>query len=1239
MKKAFSKWIQTLTTTTSETSTKKRGKGGKKSSAPQSKKLALECLEDRCLLSITFNPLEPYTYQPSGVSAISLGLGNTDFLDVAKISSRGNDIVSINQNLQTVSVFLNQGNGKYGHPTTGLPETTVITGPGLGSLEAKYALVDMNGDGIADLLVFYPKQVAQGGQGGTRTDLFVDVYTGMSNGKFETAPKTSQIANPFTWTGTDNVLVIDNVQVRDVTGDNRPDLLITLTGTSYASSPSISKTESLFCVGIEGSKFSTTAHTVPTPTVPSGVTVSTVGLANLSAGTSPWQLVCQTETVITGSRNVQTLYFSNTTISTSSGITTPSPTWKKEYTPATTLWTKIANVDQRPGDNIVTGIQYVNNNVLPTYAVRVSTVTTLSSSNTTAEVNASTIDVDIEPRFSAIGNFTGSSFVDILISDGNSYQLLVGTSSGFTAQSKVDSFANYLAVQAWDFNGDGYQDIVAIGEKHLMLLPGTPTSPFYGQWQIIDTFSAKVTSAVFGDFNGDGCLDFVVAYGDAGTTLTLYTGLAPGGSSLFSRFVSIKEARSPSVLVTGNFITPKVTGAQNPKTDLAVLHGGGTEILVLSFNGLQVTSKSTKLPDPANSIVHIAAGDFNRDGYDDIITVNEINATVTILHNKGGSAAGEFDLNSTSITVGTPLNTQTGQGSRPSFVAVADINGDSRLDFAVLNAGDNAVLFYTQNSNGTFSPNTATPRINDLNLKANTRYQMIFEDFDQDERIDLLVGVTGSNQAVIFQNKGTQPGQFLTDTPNRIYIPANTGSTLEGSLDNKTVFAMSTGFKTGPSSGHAAKTPGIILVSGNKIYAFENKTPSEASPALMEIAFRERRTVALLPLYNAQYNVIPPGSAATNDPKLEWLHEWGQYYLEVWGSSGSAADSISSFSCTISYDKSLFSVVSTDIEKTSYFTLTKTTVDVSAGQIIVTGNANSSGIGRNQYVLLFRVLVTPASRNGVSLPATGYATPVSSGFRFAQGAQQINSKNLVNLKDGLMMPVYPVIYDLNDKDDLNMNDFFEFAMAYRKRNESPNMKIDFNGDGAINMNDFFSFAMAYRQRNAPYFLHSFFPEKFPSAWPQLTVTPAPAIAMATPLEEIAVPGEEFLEPIVPQDADTVIVLTNLLSDDYLVTADMMTAESDSVDIKSTGFTFSAESRFEFAATTSHSIAELDTLGYVARTESVTNHERKRVETLDQVLGNLFQEEEDALTLEEISRIAEQPFESLRLTDQILAELV
>ena len=1285
MKKVFSRWIHSLVsaTTSDASSGKHNPKREKNSSAPKSKKLALEPLEDRNLLSasaITFNQLPDFTYQPSNVASIlSFGLERTHFLSTANIgSSRGNDIVSVDRESLTVSVFLNNGGTSNQYSA---PKTTVLSGIATSS-RSRFAVADMNADGIDDLLVFYsnPVQSLQGGSAQTHAALYIDVHQGARNGSFSTEATTTRITNPFGFTESDSDFLFVSLQVRDVVADSsgkvHPDLLVTLQGTSRQGSGSqnTSVDKTFFLVGKDNG-FETTVVTIPS----SAVAGNAVAFGNFTTNSGSLQLISEQVLVPTDSKSVQTLNFYNATVSSSSVSTTA--VGKREYSAATPLWTTTANVTGNAADEVLSGIHYANSSSQPTYAVRVSRITDASpftntspSGSTVISLGISTIDTMIEPRYYSIGDFNNDGHKDILVSDGTSYQFIVGSSTGqFTAQSKIDSFAGYLATTVGDFDGDGYQDVLAVGEKQLMLLPGNPVSPYYGSGQVLLNFSAKANDAAFGDFNGDGLVDFVISHVDAGTTLTLYTGVTPGKGDLFRKFSMFEgtEAFRPSALAVGNFVTPKIPGALHQKDDLAVLYASGKSIVTFSFEGTSWKSQKTDIP---SAVVHIAAGDFNNDQYDDIIVANETNGTVTILKNK---MDGTFDLNAEPIRVGDAVSADTNSGAKPSYVATADINDDGRLDFAVLNIGNNEVCFFTQNVGGTFSANGATKSITNLNLKkASRNYQMIFEDFDRDGRIDLLVGVTATNEAVVFQNKGTQSGQFSTDR--------NWVQTSALRLDGPFV-GFATGFKTGnkTDSGYAAKTPGIVIVSGNNIYRFENKTVSEMSPGIMEIVFREYLPGHTTALDSGQYETIPEistGGVKEYNSQLTWLHEWGYYYMEVWGSTGSTADEISSFTSTINYDKTLFTSTTAQIQTTSNFTLgAGSKVDQTTGKIIVSGTSRSAGLGKDKYVLLFRIIVSPATNTsltptenvGIKIPEYGYAKPAASGFRFDSGTSQINGKNLVNLTDGEWLPVYPVIYDLNDDGIINASDYSAMInpeSAWGRTVESANSinaKWDFSHSagylpsaigGVVETSDrtlLIRPGVMWTKRGdiLPHYL---FPAAMPTYWPQLGAADADILEQpsadvvdaysvykidANTEQEslVAVSGEKSETKIDAAFTEVSTLTTEVLPNDAAGSVGAVTAVSSST---LNFFTDDAVYRIDLAQSNALQLSELDTLGYVARTDSIFNSNAKRVDVYDRILGELYaDEDEDALTLDEISNVYEYPFDSLLLNDKILAELV
>lgn len=198
--------------------------------------------------------------------------------------------------------------------------------------------------------------------------------------------------------------------------------------------------------------------------------------------------------------------------------------------------------------------------------------------------------------------------------------------------------------------------------------------------------------------------------------------------------------------------------------------------------------------------VALTADDFNNDGLRDLAVANTQDNSVSILLNQGsgnfttargspaalganehgpaGIASGTFRLtdathltqpadlvvaNASSNTVSVLLGNGDGTfaeapgspfavGVQPRAVVVTDFNGDGKLDFAVLDSGDNTVSTFQGNGDGTFTPFANSP-------------------------FKLVASEQGSTAMVTahFVNQGTQDLAIVNQTTNNVAILSGSG--------------------------------------------------------------------------------------------------------------------------------------------------------------------------------------------------------------------------------------------------------------------------------------------------------------------------------------------------------------------------------------------------------------------------------------------------------------------------------
>jgi Bacterial Ig-like domain (group 3)/FG-GAP-like repeat len=291
----------------------------------------------------------------------------------------------------------------------------------------------------------------------------------------------------------------------------------------------------------------------------------------------------------------------------------------------------------------------------------------------------------------AVGDFNNDGIADLVsagVNDGL-LSVMIGNGNG-TFKPRVTYAApigsDPSTVVVGDFNCDGKQDLAVVngfgGAETLSIFLGNGDGTF--QAQVPYNAGTDPVGLVVGDFNGDGFAD-LAAVDRQNNTVNVMLG---NGDGTFQALVAYPVGNLPYAAVIGDF-----DGDGN--LDLAVNNSDDGTVSVLFGNGdgtfrPQVTYTVGTAPRS------LAVGDFNGDGVLDLAVTNYNDNTVTIL-------LGKSDHSGTFLVQAPVLAT----GTNPAGIAVGDFNGDGFTDLVVTNFGANTFSIFLGKGDGTFQPQVA----------------------------------------------------------------------------------------------------------------------------------------------------------------------------------------------------------------------------------------------------------------------------------------------------------------------------------------------------------------------------------------------------------------------------------------------------------------------------------------------------------------------------------------------------
>jgi hypothetical protein len=364
--------------------------------------------------------------------------------------------------------------------------------------------------------------------------------------------------------------------------------------------------------------------------------------------------------------------------------------------------------------------------------------------------------VNSKPLGLAVGDVNGDAQPDLLVAKWTSdaVGVLLGNGNG-TFQALATYSSGYLSyprnLVAADINGDGHLDIVTAnsGSNSIGLLLGNGTGTFptvinypaggYGQpWDV-----------TVADVNGDGRPD-LLATNSATSQLAVLLNTAAGMQAAATYSTGI--GTYPTGLAVRD-----VNADGRPDVLTTDFNGSSTSAILLLGNGNGTFQAAVALPTGSNSRpVQLAVGDVNTDGLPDVLTANFNSSTASVLLGNGNG------------TFQAPNTYSTGNNSNAQVIALADMNGDMKLDLVTANSGGNSAGVLLGNGNGTFQPAVTSPT-----GPGGFPVGLAVADFNGDSKLDIAIANNTGNSVAVLLNtttylatRTTLPGTTATLHPN-----------------------------------------------------------------------------------------------------------------------------------------------------------------------------------------------------------------------------------------------------------------------------------------------------------------------------------------------------------------------------------------------------------------------------------------------------------------------------------------